>query len=106
MQSDYDDFEVPKVVMQTAIMPLKNASKNLEIPWEPVPQPRDPSPGHFIIMHFSEVQILLRNAVRLFTVSINGVTVSRPEVVRLPYLGTYVISTKNNPSLQEIGNLP
>uniref|UniRef100_A0ACD5YEQ5 Uncharacterized protein n=1 Tax=Avena sativa TaxID=4498 RepID=A0ACD5YEQ5_AVESA len=94
MQTDYDDFEVPKVVMQTAIMPL-NASRNLEISWEPVPQPRDPSPGHFIIMHFSEVQILPSGIMRQLYVSINGVKVSKD--VTLSYLGAGVVYNGDHP---------
>ncbi|KAK1699303.1 hypothetical protein QYE76_016000 [Lolium multiflorum] len=92
VQSDYDDFEVPKVVMQTAVTPL-NRSTNLEIYWDPVPLPHDPSPGHFIIMHFSELQILPRNALREFYLSINSVKLS--DDVRLFYLGVGVLSNES-----------
>jgi hypothetical protein len=40
VKSDYDDYEVPTVVLQTAATPL-NGSMNLEISWDPVPQPHD-----------------------------------------------------------------
>uniref|UniRef100_A0ACD5ZIC1 Uncharacterized protein n=1 Tax=Avena sativa TaxID=4498 RepID=A0ACD5ZIC1_AVESA len=94
MQSDYDPFEVPKVVMQTAITPL-NASRIIELIWEPVPQPRHPSPpGHFIIMHFSELQILSSHALRQFDVRINGVKVSGD--VTVSYLGTGVVYNKED----------
>ncbi|CAM0907929.1 unnamed protein product [Alopecurus aequalis] len=92
VQSDDDDFEVPKKVMQTALTP-SNGSKILELLWEPVPQPRDPSPGHFIVMHFSEVQILRSNALRRFDIRINGVKQSGD--VRLYYLGVGVIYNEN-----------
>uniref|UniRef100_A0A452ZLN7 Malectin-like domain-containing protein n=1 Tax=Aegilops tauschii subsp. strangulata TaxID=200361 RepID=A0A452ZLN7_AEGTS len=90
VQSDDDDYEVPSAVMQTAVTPL-NASKNLEISWDPVPQPRNPSPGYFIVMHFSELQILPSSAVRQFYVSINGMALNMT-AAKLYYHGTAVIS--------------
>lgn len=89
MQSDDDDYEVPSAVMQTAVTPL-NASKNLDISWDPVPQPRNPSPGYFIVMHFSELQILPSSAVRQFYVNINGLELTM--AAKLYYHGTGVIS--------------
>ncbi|KAM3411933.1 hypothetical protein ACQJBY_003542 [Aegilops geniculata] len=90
VQSDDDDYEVPSAVMQTAVTPL-NPSKNLEISWDPVPQPRNPSPGYFIVMHFSELQILPSSAVRQFYVSINGIALNMT-AAKLYYHGTGVIS--------------
>lgn len=92
MDSDNDDYEVPSAVMQTAITPL-NASMNLEFTWDPDPRPHDPSPGYFIIMHFSELQVLPSNALRQFDISINGVRLS--EAIRLFYLGVGVIFNEN-----------
>ncbi|KAM3411930.1 hypothetical protein ACQJBY_003540 [Aegilops geniculata] len=88
VDSDYDDFEVPTAVMQTAVTPL-NASMKLDITWDPVPQPHDLSPGYFIIMHFSELQLPPSNALRQFDININGVRLS--DDIRLFYLGVGVI---------------
>ncbi|KAM0899378.1 hypothetical protein ACQ4PT_021263 [Festuca glaucescens] len=88
------NYEVPMVVMQTAVTP-SNASENIDLSWEPVPQPRDPSPGHFIITHFSELQILPTNALREFYVSINGVKVANH--IRLPYLGVNMVYNQDHP---------
>ncbi|KAF6996953.1 hypothetical protein CFC21_013225 [Triticum aestivum] len=92
VDSDYDDFEVPTAVMQTALTPL-NASMKLELTWDPVPQPHDLSPGYFIIMHFSELQLLPSNALRQFDININGVRLS--DDIRLFYLGVGVIYNEN-----------
>ncbi|KAF7093812.1 hypothetical protein CFC21_096200 [Triticum aestivum] len=67
-----DLFEVLTAVMQTAIMPRRNASNGIEFSWDPVAQSNDPSPGYIAIMHFSELQLLTSNNVREFFVSING----------------------------------
>ncbi|XBH97565.1 hypothetical protein VPH35_127219 [Triticum aestivum] len=67
-----DLFEVPTAVMQTVIMPRRNASNGIEFSWDPVAQSSDPSPGYIAIMHFSELQLLTSNNVREFFVSING----------------------------------
>nr|XP_020163883.1 putative leucine-rich repeat receptor-like protein kinase At2g19210 [Aegilops tauschii subsp. strangulata] len=83
-----DDYEVPSAVMQTAFIPL-NASMNLEFTWDPDPRPHDPSPGYFMIMHFSELQLLPSNALRQFDININGVRLS--DDIRLFYLGVGVI---------------
>ncbi|KAM3411919.1 hypothetical protein ACQJBY_003536 [Aegilops geniculata] len=91
VQSDDDDYEVPSAVMQTAVTPLNASKKNLDIAWDPVPQPRNPSPGYFIVMHFSELQILPSSAVRQFYVSINGMELNMT-AAKLYYHGTGVIS--------------
>jgi hypothetical protein len=88
------NYEVPMVVMQTAVT-TPNASENIDLSWEPVPQPRDPSPGHFIITHFSELQILPTNALREFYVSINGAKVANN--IRLPYLGVNMVYNQDAP---------
>ncbi|VAH09522.1 unnamed protein product [Triticum turgidum subsp. durum] len=88
VQSDDDDYEVPSAVMRTAVTPL-NASMNLEFTWDPDPRPHDPSPGYFMIMHFSELQLLPSNALRQFDININGVRLS--DDIRLFYLGVGVI---------------
>jgi hypothetical protein len=67
---DSDVFEAPSVVLQTAIRP-RNGSQ-IQFSWEPQPQPNDPSPACFAIMHFTELEILPSNAVREFYVSLNG----------------------------------
>ncbi|KAK3135035.1 hypothetical protein QOZ80_5BG0413810 [Eleusine coracana subsp. coracana] len=66
-----DVFEAPSKVMQTAITP-RNASHNIELSWLPKPRPQDPTPGHFVVMHFSELQLLPGNVVREFYVNLNG----------------------------------
>ncbi|VAH21457.1 unnamed protein product [Triticum turgidum subsp. durum] len=91
VQSDDDDYEVPSAVMQTAVTPLNASKKNLDISWDPVPQPRNPSPGYFIVMHVSELQILPSSAVRQFYVSINGVKLNMT-AAKLYYHGTGVLS--------------
>ncbi|XP_047045324.1 putative leucine-rich repeat receptor-like protein kinase At2g19210 [Lolium rigidum] len=67
---DSDVFEAPSAVLQTAIRP-RNGSQ-IQFSWEPQPQPNDPSPACFAIMHFTELEILPSNAVREFYVSLNG----------------------------------
>lgn len=94
VQSDDDNFEVPSVVMQTAVTPL-NASMNLEIFLTPNPQPQNPSPGYFVIMHFSELQFLPSNDKRQFYISINSMQL--PEPVSLYYLGTGSVSNEKVP---------
>jgi hypothetical protein len=66
-----DIFEVPTKVMQTAITP-RNVSQNIEFSWDPVPQPKDPTPGYIGILYFSELQRLPANAGRQFYVNLNG----------------------------------
>lgn len=66
-----DVFEAPSKVMQTAITP-RNASNNIELTWLPKPRPQDPTPGYFVAMHFSELQLLPGNVVREFYVNLNG----------------------------------
>uniref|UniRef100_A0A0D9X7K6 Malectin-like domain-containing protein n=1 Tax=Leersia perrieri TaxID=77586 RepID=A0A0D9X7K6_9ORYZ len=63
-----DPFEAPTVVMQTAITP--NTSKNIEISGvmaEPLS-----TPGYIAILYFSELQVLPSNAVRKFSINLNG----------------------------------
>uniref|UniRef100_M8APZ3 Malectin-like domain-containing protein n=1 Tax=Aegilops tauschii TaxID=37682 RepID=M8APZ3_AEGTA len=76
---------------QTAVTPLNASKKNLDISWGPVPQPHNPSPGYFIVMHFSELQILPSSAVRQFYVSINDMELNMT-AAKLYYHGTGVIS--------------
>ncbi|TVU19666.1 hypothetical protein EJB05_35829, partial [Eragrostis curvula] len=66
-----DIFEAPSKVMQTAITP-RDASKNIELSWDPKPQPKDPSPGYIANLHFSELQLLPSGSVRAFYVNLNG----------------------------------
>ncbi|XP_021303599.1 putative leucine-rich repeat receptor-like protein kinase At2g19210 [Sorghum bicolor] len=66
-----DLFGAPSKVMQTAITP-RNASKNIELFWEPKPVPKDPSLGYITVMHFSELQELPHGAVRHIYISFNG----------------------------------
>lgn len=66
-----DLFEVPTTVMQTAISP-RNGFHGIELSWDSEPQPQNPSPGYFIILHFSELQLLPSNRVRQFYVNLNG----------------------------------
>ncbi|KAF8727330.1 hypothetical protein HU200_018932 [Digitaria exilis] len=68
---DNDLFEAPSKVMQTAVTP-RNASSNIQFFWDNDPQPNDPSPGYIGILHFSEVELLSRNATRQFYINING----------------------------------
>ncbi|RCV16865.1 hypothetical protein SETIT_3G172800v2 [Setaria italica] len=67
-----DKFEAPSKVMQTAIIP-RNASNNITFFWGSTPQPRDPTPGYIVIMHFSELHLLTGNAVREFFLETNDV---------------------------------
>ncbi|TVU20523.1 hypothetical protein EJB05_36736, partial [Eragrostis curvula] len=66
-----DLFEAPSKVMQTAITP-RNASGNIKLIWDADPQPKDPTPGHIVILHFTEVEVLPTNAVRELYVNLNG----------------------------------
>jgi hypothetical protein len=68
---DEDPFEAPSKVMQTAIIP-RNASDNITLFWDSEPQPRFPTPGYILILHFSELRLLSgTNAVREFTIDVN-----------------------------------
>jgi hypothetical protein len=66
-----DLFGAPSKVMQTAITP-SNASRNIELFWEPRPVPKDPSLGYITVMHFSELQELPHGALRQFYINFNG----------------------------------
>uniref|UniRef100_A0ACD5U0J5 Uncharacterized protein n=1 Tax=Avena sativa TaxID=4498 RepID=A0ACD5U0J5_AVESA len=66
-----DFFEVPPAVLQTAITPWNNGSQ-IQFSWDPQPQPNDPSPAYFSIMHFTELQLLPSNAMREFYINLNG----------------------------------
>ncbi|KAF6996941.1 hypothetical protein CFC21_013215 [Triticum aestivum] len=66
-------FEVPTVVMQTA-MRARIVSGGLGLSWDPEPQPKNPSPGYITIMHFSELHVLPFNAIREFHINLNGVS--------------------------------
>ncbi|XP_047043817.1 putative leucine-rich repeat receptor-like protein kinase At2g19210 [Lolium rigidum] len=65
-----DLFEAPPAVLRTAISPRNNIQ--IQFSWEPQPQPNDPSPAYFIIMHFTELQLLPANATREFYINLNG----------------------------------
>lgn len=66
-----DLYAAPSKVMQTAVTP-RNASRNIELFWEPKPVPKDPSLGYIAVMHFSELQEPHGGAVRQFCISVNG----------------------------------
>lgn len=66
-----DHFDAPSKVMQTAITP-RDATQNIEFSWDPVPQPKDPTPAYMAILHFSELELLPSNAVREINVILNG----------------------------------
>lgn len=57
--------------MATAITQT-DVSKNIEFSWDPKPQPKDPSAGYIVILHFSELLLLPSNAVREFYINLNG----------------------------------
>ncbi|RCV16864.1 hypothetical protein SETIT_3G172700v2 [Setaria italica] len=69
---DKDPFEAPSKVMQTAITP-RNGSDNITLFWDSEPQPRFPTPGYILILHFSELRLLPSNAVREFLIEVNEV---------------------------------
>ncbi|XP_047044151.1 putative leucine-rich repeat receptor-like protein kinase At2g19210 [Lolium rigidum] len=69
---DNDNFDVPSVVMQTAVTPM-NASKPIEYSWDAEPSPKNPAPGYTCILHFSELQLLPPGAARQFYININGI---------------------------------
>ncbi|TVU20516.1 hypothetical protein EJB05_36728, partial [Eragrostis curvula] len=83
---DYEMFEAPSKVMQTAITP-RNASQNIEFSWDPEPLPKDPAPGYIGILHFSELELLPSNVSRQFFVNINGF-MWVPKAYTPPYLLT------------------
>ncbi|VAH09499.1 unnamed protein product [Triticum turgidum subsp. durum] len=64
-------FEVPTTVMQTAMRP-RNVSSGISLSWDPEPQPNNPSPGYIIIMHFSELEFLLFNVTREFSINLDN----------------------------------
>ncbi|OEL13014.1 Receptor-like protein kinase [Dichanthelium oligosanthes] len=71
---DEDLFEAPSKVLQTAITP-RNGTNNIEFSWdrEAQQQPKNQTPaGYIAVMHFSELQVVPRNAVREFYVNLNG----------------------------------
>ncbi|TVU23156.1 hypothetical protein EJB05_30242, partial [Eragrostis curvula] len=67
---DGDWFGAPSKVMQTAITP-RDASKNIELSWDPKPQTKDPSPGYITILDFAEL-LLHSGAAHEFYVNLNG----------------------------------
>ncbi|XBJ11771.1 hypothetical protein VPH35_016418 [Triticum aestivum] len=70
--TEHDPFEVPTAVMQTAISP-RNGSDKIELSWDFESQlHHNPSPGYFVILHFSELQLLPSNTVRQFYANLNG----------------------------------
>ncbi|CAM0954471.1 unnamed protein product [Alopecurus aequalis] len=79
--SDY--FDAPLAVLQTAITP-RNGSQ-IQFSWDPQPQANNPSPAYYAIMHFTELQILPRNALRDFYINLNGELWQR-DAFRPPYL--------------------
>ncbi|XP_042465196.1 putative leucine-rich repeat receptor-like serine/threonine-protein kinase At2g19230 [Zingiber officinale] len=102
-----DSFEVPSVVMQTAVTPINSSS--LVIPWNPLP-------GYvnqfFLILHVSEILDLSgTNQSRQFNIYVNGL-LWLPEIVIPPYLYSgFVYSLVPLPSfptynisLQALGN--
>ncbi|XP_073006816.1 putative leucine-rich repeat receptor-like protein kinase At2g19210 isoform X1 [Typha latifolia] len=67
--ADNDLFEVPSVVMQTAIQPVD--STDIKFYWAPKPQDKDPK--YIAVMHFAELQKLKRKDLRQFEVYLNGI---------------------------------
>uniref|UniRef100_A0ACD5TEV3 Uncharacterized protein n=1 Tax=Avena sativa TaxID=4498 RepID=A0ACD5TEV3_AVESA len=65
-----DFFEVPSAVLQTAIVP-PSVSGNIYFTWYPRPTRIDPTPGHIVILHFAELQVLPRGSVRQLNVTLN-----------------------------------
>ncbi|XP_044359032.1 putative leucine-rich repeat receptor-like protein kinase At2g19210 [Triticum aestivum] len=64
-------FEVPTAVMQTAMRP-RNVSSGISLSWDPEPQPNNPSPWYIFIMHFSELEFLLFNVTREFSINLDN----------------------------------
>ncbi|KAI5019537.1 hypothetical protein ZWY2020_044425 [Hordeum vulgare] len=64
-------FDAPSVVMQTAITPL-NASQKINFSWDAEPNYVYPTPRYTSVLYFSELEPLPRNAMRMFSVTING----------------------------------
>lgn len=96
MNYQTDHFDAPSKVMQTAIMPRK-ASKNIEISWNSAPQPRYPTPGYLLVLHFTELQLLLDGAVREFYINRNGEQWYR-KAYRPPYLFSGALYSVNDPA--------
>ncbi|XP_044954301.1 putative leucine-rich repeat receptor-like serine/threonine-protein kinase At2g19230 isoform X1 [Hordeum vulgare subsp. vulgare] len=67
---DVDYFEAPMAVLQTAVTPL-NASGSITFGWNAQPQPNNPLPGYLTVLHFVELQLLDRDAVRQFNITLN-----------------------------------
>uniref|UniRef100_A0ACD5T8C4 Uncharacterized protein n=1 Tax=Avena sativa TaxID=4498 RepID=A0ACD5T8C4_AVESA len=67
---DTDRYEAPSAVLRTAVMP-RNVSGDIELTWPSEPTPMDPSPGYVIILHFAELEVLRRNALRELTIVLN-----------------------------------
>uniref|UniRef100_A0ACD5U187 Uncharacterized protein n=1 Tax=Avena sativa TaxID=4498 RepID=A0ACD5U187_AVESA len=67
---DDDSYDAPSAVLRTATRP-RNVSQNIEFYWSTEPTPTNPSPGHIIVLHFAELEVLRGNAVRELNVFIN-----------------------------------
>ncbi|KAK3135027.1 hypothetical protein QOZ80_5BG0413720 [Eleusine coracana subsp. coracana] len=64
------NFEMPSVVMQTAV--TARVSKSIEFSWDAEPSHVYPDPGYICMLHFAELQHLNSNASRQFSITING----------------------------------
>ncbi|KAM3405306.1 hypothetical protein ACQJBY_008030 [Aegilops geniculata] len=64
-------FHAPSVVMQTAIT-TPNVSTDIEFGYNVRTNHVYPKPRHVFVLHFSELEILPRNAVRLFSISVDN----------------------------------
>ncbi|KAM5579268.1 LRR receptor-like serine/threonine-protein kinase IOS1 [Rosa sericea] len=83
-----NDYQVPTIVMNTAITP-KNANSSIDISWEPP----DDTTQYYIYMHFAELQQLKANQFRAFNINLNGQYWSGPIVP--PNLSTYTVYTQS-----------
>nr|CAB3460129.1 unnamed protein product [Digitaria exilis] len=90
---DYDSFEPPSKVMQTAIVPRNsNGSNDINLYWISEMLRRGQAPEYIPIMHFSEVQVLQSNDMREFTVGINNLQWPAFSPV---YLSSYALYTSD-----------
>lgn len=65
-----DAFEVPSVVLQTAVIP--NNATSLKFFWDAMEETDDTLSQYHLFMHFAEVQPTAANRSRTFNVCLNG----------------------------------
>uniref|UniRef100_A0A0D9WIU9 non-specific serine/threonine protein kinase n=1 Tax=Leersia perrieri TaxID=77586 RepID=A0A0D9WIU9_9ORYZ len=88
-------FDVPTVVMQTAIA-TRNPSVPIQFSWDTKPNHVYPDPGMIFTLYFAELELLTGNSSRQFNVTINGVIwTSYP--YKPVYLSTDAIYNKDRP---------